>query len=171
MILSVDDAISEFFSIYDQIEAEKELTIENVVKRFIRYYSDIRIKNADIENNGDMLLFQWGSYRILENINRVDLRKFPDNLVFSTEEYKILDFTRQVFAPEREDEEFDDIAIQMSIQLIYGLSTGDEPNSNIWIENLKEVNQKKISYFETQFVIERKLEKINKIIASVDNCG
>ncbi len=171
MILSLDDAIERYLSIADQLQNKEEVTIEKVIKDIINNYKEVRVKNANIEEGNDMLLFQWGSNKIMENINRVDLRNYSEEIIFSDKDYIYLDFTRQIFAPEKSDEEFDDVAVQMSIQLIYGLAKGDEPNSNLWIESINDIDHKLIIYFETPFIVESKNKRINKMISFADYCG
>ena len=66
-----------------------------------------------------------------------DLRNASDDdIAFDESEQQYVDFTRQVFAAgDDEDADFDESAVQLSMTLVFGPATGDEPSSNQWIEN------------------------------------
>jgi hypothetical protein len=172
MTISVEEAIQQFLAIAREAQAESTLTAESVVECVIRFYRDVRIAGADIESDGDMLLLQWGTIEPLLADQPADLRNASDDdLRFDETERKYLDFTRQVFAGDEEDAEFDDSAIQLSMTLTYGPATGDEPSSNQWIHQPKGIDRGIKRLRAVPFVAGLWGLRPDRLVATVNYCG
>ena len=137
MTVDLETAIQQFLDTARNLQAEPTLTADTVLQRVIQDYRDVRIDGAAIDADGDMLLLQWGATTPLLADAPMDLRNASDDdIAFDESEQQYVDFTRQVFAAgDDEDADFDESAVQLSMTLVFGPATGDEPSSNQWIEN------------------------------------
>ena len=173
MTIGVEEAIQQFLAIARELRAESTLTAESVLQRVIKFYRDVRIEDADIDSDGDMLLLQWGTIEPLLADQPVDLRNASDDdLRYQETERKYLDFTRQIFAEgDDEDADFDDSAIQLSMTLAYGPATGDEPSSNQWVHEPKGIDRGIKKLREVPFVASLWGLQPDRLVATVNYCG
>lgn len=84
----------------------------------------------------------------------IDYRKHEDaGIEFLIKKLQYLNFTRQVLAPSPgESEDFDDSAVQMTIDLGFGLAGGKEPSYSDWIEPPEDIDRGMKVFTETEFV-------------------
>ena len=171
--IDLEIAIREFLDASRKIGAESEAKLGTVVDLVIEFYQDTRITGAQLDEDGDMLLFQWGSTKPLKLTSPTDLRGVLDeDIDFEESEHRYIDFTRQVFlTTEGEDSEFDDAAVQMSLTLLFGAATGDELLSNLWIEDLDSINSQSKAFRNEPFVQGLWNEASTRMIAIVQYCG
>ncbi len=129
--------ISNYISELNQIKEIKDATFEEILKLIFASYSNNRIKNTKLSEDGDMLLIQW-------NIEKGKL---------------IISIVRQVFSQENEDIEFDDLAQQLELKLEFKIEIKVEiSHGNFWIEKPRlkiedyfyEIKSKNISKFLTR---------------------
>lgn len=111
--------------IKEYIEFLKDLKEKNMSSLYIlnsvtEEYKNARIMNANLESDGDMLLLQW------ENTNSED----------------VLTITRQIVQSDDSEEEFDDSAVQINIELYFKNSKFLLSAGNIWIENPSLLNER-----------------------------
>ena len=120
----------------------------------------------------DMLLLQWGAMRPLDISAPTDLRRLGSGKVaFVPQKLRYLDFTRQVFAPAEESDEFDDLAVQMSVTLTYSPADGTEPNANLWIDHPDEVRTSTRAFRDDPYVKSLILLPTRAVTVIVDHCG
>jgi len=171
--VDLEASVSDFLSLGKQLLSLKPLTGEDVLRELLGWYQDDRVLGAQLDENADMLLLQWGAIRPLNNTDPLDLRTVSESMLHSFEsEYQYLDFTRQVFANNEEKNlEFDDVAVQMSMTLFYEPSTGSEPNSNLWIQMPSEIGQGVAKFRSTPFVKMLLNIPVWHATFTVDNCG
>ncbi len=171
--VDLETSVSDFLTLGRHLLSFESLTDEHVLDELIAWYKDSRITGAPLEEDADMLLLQWGKIRPLDLPEPTDLRTVSDdNIQFMEREYQYLNFTRQVFANnEQKSLEFDDVAVQMSITLCYGPSTGSEPNSNLWIDMPSEIERVLAKYRATPFVGILLRIPTWRAIVTVDHCG
>jgi hypothetical protein len=101
-----------------------------------------------------------------------DLRVMErDDVVFEDQQRQFLDFTRQVFRADEDDDQFDDSAVQMSITLFYQRATGKEPNSNVWIREPKDIDQVTAKYKQVAYVRSLLALSSTRVSITVDHCG
>jgi hypothetical protein len=139
---------------------------------FMEFYSQVRISGADLEEEGDVLLFEWGSCEPLLVKAPTDLRALGDDDVeFDEKEYQWLGLTRQVFAPSSEDAEFDDEAVSMNLFLFFGDATGDEPSSNVQVSRPDELRAKVSKLLRVPYVAGLLAQVPQRVTALVDGVG
>lgn len=137
------------------------------------WYIKHRVDGAEISEDEDMFLIQWGAGQWQDLAAPTDLRGVPDTeLQFSDAEYQYLDFTRQVFASHgNPDIESDDEAVGMSITLYYAPATGDEPNANLWVPTPDDVIPIMASLLDVPFVQSLLTLPANRTVITVSNSG
>jgi hypothetical protein len=144
--INLEIAIQHFLDLGRRLQGMQPLSGELVLEEVISWYRDTRITGADLNADGDMLLFQWGAEKPFKVSEPTDMRALRDGEVeFFTQELQYLDFMRQVFATgdeegDEREEEFDDLAVQLSITLAYEDATGEEASSNLWIYRPEDVS-------------------------------
>jgi hypothetical protein len=171
MEVDQETAIAQFFSLA-RLCQERRLTAAEVAHEIVRFYREVRIFSANPDDCGDSLLFQWGAGRNLLFAEPTDLRPLTDHeLQFDDVESKFLEFTRQVFAPGDDDEaEFDDLAIHMSIILLYGQAAGQEQHGNTWI-TLQRMDDDMKEFMSKPFISELLHVPPTRHVSLVGFCG
>ena len=139
---NIDAAVSGFLDMGRCIKESDSITGRVVLERVLNWYRDIRIAGTDFAEDDDMLLLQWGALNPLLLSEPTDMRhRAGEKWQYAQERHSYLDFTRQVCpATDNEDEEFDDVAVQMSITLAFGIADGNEPLANTWICNPEQID-------------------------------
>jgi hypothetical protein len=185
--VDLETAIADFLEMGRRLQASSSLSGQHILDELAAWYGDLRVEGAAVDEDGDMLLLQWGAIAPIVVSEPTDLRFLDDeDLKFATNEVKYLDFTRQVFvgSDEHEDEveegdedgdndegEFDDAAVQMSITLGFDGADGTEPIDNLWITSPDEVARGTKKFCNTKFV-KSLLELLPKSVAiTVGYCG
>lgn len=168
-----ESAVAGFLELARGLQATPTLTGELVMGRLTSWYGSTRITGADLDRDNDMLLFQWGVDTPMALDEPTDLRYLADDAVrYGSERLKSLDFTRQVFAQGDDPEvEFDDLAMQMSVTLFYGAETGEEPNSNLWIDRPTDVDRRLEEFVAVPFVRSLIAVPSTRATAFVTYCG
>lgn len=105
-----------------EIEKSKfksDLDIKQLIKLVLHLYKTCRVDNTDLEEEGDMLIFQWGSHHLNEN------------------DYFTIDITRQIIYKSDED-------IMQQLEVIFkypaNLFTPTFSADNQWCAAPNEVN-------------------------------
>jgi hypothetical protein len=152
--VDLETSVSDFLALGKQLLSLKPLTGEDVLRELLAWYQEDRVLGAPLDESADMLLLQWGAIHPLDITEPLDLRAVGEDILHGLKlKRQYLDFTRQVFANNEEKSlEFDDVAVQMSMTLCYQPSTGNEPNSNLWIEMPTEIEQGVAKFRATPFV-------------------
>ncbi len=172
--IEFETAIAEFLSLGRRLQAMDPLTAEIVLGELTRWYRSTRIAGAELEDDADMVLLQWGKTRPLDVGEPSDLREpSRGNLVRPAErEFKYLDFTRQIFAAgENDDAEFDDLAVQMCITLCYGPADGKEQGSNLWICTPDDIDRDTTEFRAVPFVTPFLHAPAKRAVIFVERCG
>ncbi len=173
MAVGLETAIQQFLDTARELQAAATLTAETVLQRVIQLYRNVRIDGAAIDSNGDMLLLQWGCTTPLVAEKPIDLRNASDDdIAFEESEQQYIDITRQVFAAgDDEDADFDDLAVHLSINLVYGPASGNEPLADQWIGNPDAI-EREIKKFRSVPFVQRLLGvKASRLVATVCHCG
>lgn len=165
-------AVAQFLELARTCQAGN-MKATQVIEEIVRFYRDVRIAGARPEDEGDMLLFQWGGGEHLVLSEPTDFRGIEDaDYVFDGVESQYLDFTRQIFVASHEDhEDFDESAIQMSITLIYGPANGQEQSGNVWIASPARLDQDLKKHAGNPLVSQLINEQPSRMIATIDVCG
>jgi len=152
---------------------ERGLKPLEVAHEMIRFYCEVRISGTNMQADHDMLLFQWGIGQHWLLPEPTDLRGLPHGQLKSDEfESVYVDFTRQIFAPgDDEEAEFDDLAIQMGITLVYGPATGEEECGNMWISSLNQLDQEMNKFVSQSFVSPLLNATPSRYVTTVGLCG
>ena len=171
--VDLETAVSDFIALGKQLLSLKSLTCEDVLRELLAWYQEDRVLGAPLDENADMLLLQWGAIHPLDIREPLDLRTVREGTLHGFNlKYQYLDFTRQVFANNEEKSlDFDDAAVQMSMTLFYKPSTGNEPNSNLWIETPTEIDKGVAKFHATPFVQMLLNTSVWHATFTVDNCG
>ena len=100
------------------------ISVELLIDQQLTFYKKIRAKNVSYENDGDMILFQWGTYDWGEG------------------KYFQFDIARQFIET---DKNGDDAISQFHTILFYDPnSIGEEIQGNKWFNNYKNTDEIKI---------------------------
>lgn len=165
----LETAIADFLALGRRLQGVQELTGERVLDEVTAWYRDSRVEGAAVEEDGDMLLLQWGAIRPAIVTGPTDLRRLGDGAVmFAAEKSKYLDFTRQVSVA---GEAFDDAAVQMSVLLGFAAADGSEPMSDRWIAGPDEVEDGRRDFLAEPFVGALIASPARTVAVTVGYCG
>ncbi len=172
MAVDQETAIQKFLDFSKRLQADPDLTAEKALNQMVEFYTDVRIEGAELDDDGYMLLLQWGAIRPLLVDQPVDLRKSPDDVDFDDTEYTYLDITRQVLAVGDDgDPDFDESAVQLSISLFYEAPEGKVKGANLWISQPDDLTKSLAEFKAVPFVSQHLGAKISRMTATVGHCG
>ncbi len=168
--ISLENAVSKFSQLtkpFLSADAEPRFLIETVTN----FYRDFRIARTEIEADGDMLLLEWGTNRPNLTSEFTDFRDLSgEKIKFDPRKFQWLGVTRQIFAAEAEETEFDDEAIALSLSLFFEEASGGEPSSNLWIANPNELGFKLEEFLRNFYVknlVDSKPSLVNAFVTFV----
>jgi len=173
MVVDQETAMSHFLTLARSWH-EKRLKAAELVREIVAFFRDVRISGADIDAGNDALVFQWGAGKNLLYSEPTDLRQLTDDQLKCDDDSEsvFLEFTRQVFAPDAGKEaEFDDLAISMSVFLLYGPASGQEPDENLWITSLQHIDRYVEQFMSQPFVSELLRAEPTCYVSLVYHCG
>lgn len=173
-ILEFEASIESFLALGRELQSAQPLTAEHALNELIAWYRSSRIQDAELDQDGDMLLLQWGVCRPLKFTEPTDLRSLQplDTTFFEPSSYRYIDLTRQVFASGSDPEvEFDDAAVQMSITLLYELSSNHQGGSALWIPTPADIEPSIREFHSAPFVKACVTEPCVRAVVSVGYCG
>lgn len=135
--LDIDAAVAAFLVMGETITKAQSVTGLDLLNLVLDWYRNTRIARTVLEEDGDMLLLEWGATQPMELGRPTDMRGEGSVAPqFSQARHRCLGFTRQVFPlSENEQNEFDGSAVTMCVYLAYELADGSEPSGNTWIES------------------------------------
>jgi hypothetical protein len=172
--VSQEEAIRLFRDMVQPHLQAKTANVDGLVKDFMSFYQDIRIEGADLEEDGDMLLLEWGlnSPHMINTF--VDFREAADDDVeFSDDEFEWLGLTRQIFANAHDPEaEFDDEAVGLCVFIYFAKARDDEDaGDNLWVPTPDTLPAKLKAFKANTFVAKQLKAKPTKITAFVSGIG
>lgn len=96
-------AITSSFKNYlkDRRVKEKDITLESLMDLVLAYFQEVQFESADIENDGDMMLFEYGTYD------------------WGQGKFFQIGLTRQLIEMHEDDEEQEDHMYQLRVTLFY----------------------------------------------------
>lgn len=142
--IDFESAVTEFLSLGRRLQDHPELTGDQVVEEYARWYRDVRIEEASVDDSNDMLLLEWGALRPMEISEPTDFR--PDGsyagIKWADTLYKAIQLTRQVVpAAVHEHPQFDDLAMDLSIMLCFDATSASDPGDSMWVGMPDEVDR------------------------------
>ncbi len=168
--ISPEDAVGKFSQLIKPFlssDINPRLLIETVAN----FYRDFRIAAAEIEADSDMLLLEWGTKKPNLTSDFTDFRDLSgEKIEFDTRKFQWLGLTRQIFAAEDKETEFDDEAIALSVSLFFKEVSGGEPSSNLWIANPNESGFKLEEFLRNPYVenlVDSKPSLVNAFVTFV----
>jgi hypothetical protein len=190
MNIDQESAVRQFLEMAS-LWQRPSFTAAELIPEFVAFYRDFRIEGCDLKNDGDMLLLQWGAGRQPLIENPADLRQdseSPDGEIeFEDQDSRYLDFTRQMFVPARnlvddfesdenseesgDEADFDDLAIQMSVTLVFGPADGTENAGNLWVSEPRRLEYDLKKHAAQPLVASLLHESPRRIVATVNRCG
>lgn len=171
--IDLEKSIKNFLALGRYLQSLQPLTCENVLAEMLAWYRENRIFGEPLTEDEDMLLLQWGVIRPLEILEPTDLRRIGDEgLKFSSSRFQYLNFTRQVFPNDSDnDVEFDDAAIQMSITLYYDPTTEKENSNSLWIKTPNDLEHVEEKFRSIPFVNMLMTTPASRVEVVVEHCG
>ena len=150
--VSQEDAVNKFSQLTKPF-LSANANPRSLIETIANFYRDFRIAGTTIEADGDMLLLEWGTTRPHIISDFTDFRFLSDGDVsFDTREFQWLGLTRQIFASENDEAEFDDEATGLCAYLFFNEKSGGEPSSNLWVSSPSELSVKLKEFLQNHFV-------------------
>ena len=173
MEAELETAVGQFLELARSYQ-ERNVTASEILQDVADAFRNMRIAGADLDDDGDMLLLEWGSGQQFVLDRPTDLRH-SDEVDLESDEALYLAFTRQISIvdEDNEDEEFDDEAIQMRLICVYKSESGDKDVSdgNLWITEPRRLERDLKKFASQRFVSQRIDQPWSRLIAYVDHCG
>lgn len=163
-------AVARFLALAGSWQARR-LKAPEIMREMIGFYRDVRISSADPDAENDTLHFQWGVSQNLLFSEPTDLRPIEDRLEFDDVVSRFLEFSRLVFAPGDDGEaELDDLAIHMSVILLYGPATGEEQDGELRM-SLKQIDHAVQEFLSQPFMSQLLHADPVRYVSLVGFCG
>jgi hypothetical protein len=172
--LEFEGGIEHFLAWGRDLQKRKSMTAEDALAELAHWYRSTRIRGAEIEEDGDMLLLQWGDTQPCKLNEPTDLRKLSrdDSSIWDTTRYLYIDLTRQVFVQnEDHSAEFDDVAVHMSITLLYEPAPHVQDGSYIYIPSPDDIETHVLQFRAVPFVRDRLCRLTSRSVVTVGHCG
>lgn len=173
MQASSEAAVNGFLVLARRLEDHRQASGEQILARMLAYYQEVRVDDADLSSDGDMLLLQWGRIRPWVLRAPTDLRLVDDGEVqVDSRERRYLNVTRQIVpTSDGADAEFDDVAIQLSLTLVYEEADGSERDANRWVHTPADLDAVLADFRQEPFVAALLLRAPEQVVATVDWAG
>jgi hypothetical protein len=173
-MIDFETSIQHFLDLGHKLQSIPLVTAEDALEALVIWYRSFRIQGAEIDHDGDMLLLQWGTTRPFRFTEPTDLRQFQqyDRSFWDSTNYVFIDLTRQVFVQAgKEDSEFDDAAVQMSITLCYEPDAPEQQGSDIWIPTPNDIDPSLAKFRAVPLVGNWWSKPAVRIVVTVGRCG
>lgn len=181
MIVDQEAVIAHFLQWARSVQ-DRNLNAVEVIREMTDYYQETRITGSDLDEDRDMLLFQWGVGKHPLLAEPEDLRdsttgehESASPVAFDSKNLMYLDFTRQVVASpigdDDDDEEFEDTAVQMSLTLVYGAGGHKNESGNLWIASPKRMDHDLKKFAANPFVSAILELEPTRYVGTVDFAG
>ncbi|MEO7836353.1 MAG: hypothetical protein ABIS21_01775 [Acidimicrobiales bacterium] len=172
-LVDLESVIAEFLDLGRRLQSTPSLTGSSVVGDLTKWYRSTRIIGTDVEQDDDMLLFQWETERAVTLVEPTDLRNVGDDFIeCEADKRQCLEFARQVYAHgDDPDADFDYLAVQMSLTVYYGPETGDEPSPNLWIKRPADIEAGLEEFLNEPYAQSLLHLAPNGVRAFVNSCG
>lgn len=170
--LDIDAAVAAFLVMGETITQSESVTGIDLLNRVLDWYRSTRISRTVLEEDGDMLLLEWGATNPMELSRPTDMRgEGRVKPQFSQSRHRYLGFTRQVRPLSgNEQDEFDGSAVVMCVHLAYELADGNEPRGNTWIHSPENMDDE-IRNFMNPYVTQLVNKPTNVVWVFACHCG
>jgi hypothetical protein len=170
--LDIDAAVAAFLVMGETITKAQSVTGLELLNRVLDWYRNTRIARTVLEEDGDMLLLEWGATQPMELSRPTDMRGEGSVAPqFSQARHRWLGFTRQAWPlSENEQDEFDGRAVVMCVFLAYELADGSEPSGNTWIHSPENMDDE-IRDFMNPYVTQLLKKPANLVWVFACYCG
>ena len=116
----------------EQTSEKSKQDLSSILLDFLSFYSEYRIEGTDLSQDGDMLLFQWGTYD------------------FGNGEHFEFDITRQIIFPEEMEPEYEGIQqLHVTFKFLPTAETNTLSNGNKWCTSPSELESFKTYILES----------------------
>jgi hypothetical protein len=173
MPASSEAAANSFLELARRLEEHRQAPGEQILAGMLAFYRQVRVDDADLTADGDMLLLQWGRMRPWLLRAPTDLRLVEDGeLQLEATERRYLNVTRQLIPTGAGAEaEFDDVAIQLSLTLVYEEADGSERDANRWVHSPTDLDAILTEFRQEAFVAALLARVPERVVATVDWAG
>jgi hypothetical protein len=171
-MIDLETSVQQFLALGRDVQRGGN-NAEEALGRLVHWYCSTRIDGAELDDDGDMLLLQWGSMQPWSFTEPTDLRQVERHEpAWEQTNYLFIDLTRQVFAnPPGSKKEFDDAAVQMGMTFYYQPGAPEVQGSNIWIPTPTEAPAQLASFRAVPFVSSWLTEPPVRTVVTVSPCG
>ena len=171
--IDFESAVAEFLALGRRLQNQPELTGNHVIEEFSRWYRDVRIEEASVDDNNDVLLLEWGTLRPIEISEPTDFRTTSyTGINWADTLYKAIQLTRQVVpADGLEDPEFDQLAMDLSIMLCFDATAKSDPGDSMWVGTPDEVDCDVANFREEPYVKPLLTARPQRIVVWLSGAG
>jgi hypothetical protein len=172
--IDFESAVAEFVALGRRMQNQPQLTGDQLVDEYARWYRDVRIEEASVDDSNDMLLLEWGALRPMEISEPTDFR--PDGsytgIQWADTLYKAIQLTRQVVpAAGHEDPQFDDLAMDLSIMLCFDATAASDPGDSMCVGTPDEVDRDVADFREQPYVQPLLAARPQRIVVWLSGAG
>lgn len=172
-MIDFETSVQHFLALGREIQDDGN-NAEEALSRLVNWYCATRIYDANLEDDADMLLLQWGSMAPWGFTEPTDLRQLQPHELPRGEQtnHLFIDLTRQVFAePPGSEKEFDDTAVQMGITFYYQPGAPEMRGSHIWVPDPIEAPARVTEFRAAPFVTSWLAAPPVRTVVTVSPCG
>jgi len=126
MTIFISDAVQTFTEMFHDVSVNKLVSLDNEIEKFIAFYKDTRITNVSLEDEGDLLLLEWGEtnpHVMSEVVDFTINRSNAEEIVFHPDRRKWLGLTRQIDLGDGEHSEVDEGLLGFCLYFFFELSS------------------------------------------------
>ncbi len=129
------------------ISGLNNLSLDFCIDKMINFYQNVRFQDCEFENDGDMIILEWGNYSWNNGLYSINI-------------------TRQLIDGNLED----DNILQLKLSFLYNLNLDDANGSTDWCFNLATLDKfrKEIDdYLTKSIILKYKPQKVELILEQV----
>ncbi|MCX8156603.1 MAG: hypothetical protein N3J91_09180 [Verrucomicrobiae bacterium] len=168
--LSLEEAVQRFRELSLPLLKKPAPPATDLLAHFLDFYCTTRVEGAEIEEEGDMILLEWGANCPHLIHHFVDFRDLEDEEVdFDENEYEWIGLTRQLTLPPTADQ--DEQTLGLCLFLYFDRARDDDDlGGSLWIPPPNPLRPRLLEWKKTPYIhrpLPRRPAKITAFVSSV----
>lgn len=169
--VSLEEAVQRFRELCLPFLKSPAPPSADLLAGFFDFYCSTRVEGAELEEEGDMVLLEWGANcpHLIKNF--VDFRDLDEEVDFEEQEYEWIGLTRQLTVEEGEEQEEEMLGLCLFLYFGPAHDTDDELGGSLWIPTPQVVRTKLTEWKKTPYIHRLLKLRPSKITAFVSSVG
>ncbi len=170
--VSLEEAVERFRELCLPVLKNPATPVTDLLANFFDFYCTTRVEGAELEEEGDMVLLEWGANcpHLIKNF--VDFRDLEDEEVdFDEDEYEWIGLTRQITIEEGEEQEEETLGLCLFLYFGRARDEEEELGGSLWIPTPEALRTRLMEWKKNPYVHRLLRQRPSKITAFVSSVG